>query len=124
MEGGVDCLGDLAERLQLLDRLREFACACLHLVEQAHVLDGDDGLVGKGLDQLDLLVAERPKYRSEKNEGSTKFVAPKHRHAEHRPQWEDVLRAEGIFGISSHICDMDGAALQSDPCSNAVQSGR
>ena len=28
--------------------------------EQPHVLDGDDGLVGKGLDQLDLLAVKGP----------------------------------------------------------------
>ena len=31
---------------------------CAQLVEQPRVLDGDDGLVGEGLDQLDLLVGE------------------------------------------------------------------
>ena len=31
----------------------------LHLVEQPHVLDRDDGLVGEGRDELDLLVGER-----------------------------------------------------------------
>ena len=33
---------------------------CLHLVEQPHVLDRDHRLVGKGGDQFDLLVSERP----------------------------------------------------------------
>ena len=33
----------------LLQRLGEVARACLHLVEQAHVLDRDHGLVGEGL---------------------------------------------------------------------------
>ena len=31
----------------------------LQLVEQADVLDGDDGLVGEGFDQLDLPSGER-----------------------------------------------------------------
>ena len=35
-------------------RLLEVAGARLHLVEQAHVLDRDDGLVGEGLHELDL----------------------------------------------------------------------
>ena len=37
-------------------------CCCrrfAQLVEQPHVLDGDDGLIGEILDQLDLLVGER-----------------------------------------------------------------
>ena len=39
---------DLARRRLLLQRL-------FRLVEQAHVLDGDDGLVGEGLQERDLL---------------------------------------------------------------------
>ncbi len=38
----------------LLQRLGEIARARLHLVEQPHVLDRDDGLVGEGLDEFDL----------------------------------------------------------------------
>ena len=38
---------------------RKVAGLGLHFVEQPDVLDGDDGLVGKGGDQFDLLVGER-----------------------------------------------------------------
>ena len=48
-------LGDFAERAQFLDRLREFAGARLHLLEQPHVLDRDHRLVGKSGDQVNLL---------------------------------------------------------------------
>ena len=40
-------------------------CCCerfAQLVEQARVLDRDDGLGGEVLDQLDLLVGERPDF--------------------------------------------------------------
>src|SRR5215468_1689422 len=57
---GVYRLGDLAERPQLLDGLRELARARLHLVEQPYVLDRDHRLVGEGLDQLDLLIGKGP----------------------------------------------------------------
>ena len=33
--------------------------ARLHLIEQSRVLNRDHGLVGEGLDELDLLVGER-----------------------------------------------------------------
>ena len=46
---------DLARGRLLLQRLGEVAIAGLQLGEQPDVLDGDDGLVGKGLQQLDLL---------------------------------------------------------------------
>ena len=47
-----------AGRRLLLQRLREVAVARLQLLEQPHVLDGDDRLVGEGLEQRDLLVRE------------------------------------------------------------------
>ena len=50
----------LAGRRLLLQRLGQLAVARLHLLEQAGVLDRDHRLVGEGLQQLDLLVAERP----------------------------------------------------------------
>ena len=49
----------VAGRGLLLQRLGQLAVARLHLLEQPHVLDGDHRLVGEGLEQLDLLVAER-----------------------------------------------------------------
>ena len=66
-----DAGGELAERSELfglhqailrgaqfVERQRQLLGALLHLVEQTHVLDGDDGLVGKGLHQIDLALAE------------------------------------------------------------------
>ena len=48
-----DHLQDVGGRGLPLQRL-------LRLVEQPHVLDGDHRLVGEGLQQLDLLLGERP----------------------------------------------------------------
>ena len=36
----------------------------LHLVEQPDILDGDHGLIGKGLQQLDVMVVKRPGLRA------------------------------------------------------------
>src|SRR5215471_11153411 len=44
----------------LRQRLGELVGAGLLCLEQTCVLDGDDGLVGEGFDQLDLLLGERP----------------------------------------------------------------
>ena len=43
---------------QVVERGGELLGARLHLVEQARVLDGDDGLVGEGLDDFDFPVGE------------------------------------------------------------------
>src|SRR5262249_32488906 len=53
-------LADLAEPAQLADRARELGRAFLQLCEEPHILDGDDGLVGKGSHECDLAVGERP----------------------------------------------------------------
>ena len=45
----------IAGRGLLFERLLQLALARLHLLEQPRVLDGDDGLVGEGSQQLDLL---------------------------------------------------------------------
>src|SRR6266481_8673270 len=46
------------------ERLCQVAVAGLQLLEQAHVLDGDDGLVGESLKEGDLLIGEGPKLGS------------------------------------------------------------
>ena len=47
----------------MLQRLAQFRVALLELLKQPHVLDGDHGLVGEGLEQGDLLVGERTDFR-------------------------------------------------------------
>ena len=51
-------LQDFGRRRLLLQRLGQLARARLLGLEQPRVLDGDDGLVGEGLHQLDLPFAE------------------------------------------------------------------
>jgi hypothetical protein len=58
IECGADRLTDLAERLKLADRAAEFLRSRLQLGQQAGVLDGNDGLVGEGLEERDLVVSE------------------------------------------------------------------
>jgi hypothetical protein len=43
----------------MLQRLAQFCIALFNLLEQPHIFDGDDGLVGKGFEKIDLLIGER-----------------------------------------------------------------
>ena len=52
-------LEHLAGRGLIFEGCLKLALARLLRLEQPRVLDGDDGLVGEGLDKLDLLVGER-----------------------------------------------------------------
>ena len=69
-------------------RLGQLARARLHLLEQPHVLDGDDRLVGEGLEQLDLLVAERATSVRRMHQRADRVALAQQRHGEHRPDAE------------------------------------
>ena len=57
IESRADRLTDFAQRFQFAYRACQFAGSLLQFFEQPHVLDGDDRLIGEGLEQSDLLVA-------------------------------------------------------------------
>ena len=54
---------------------------CLHLLEQPHVLDRDHRLVGKGLNQLDLLVGERRDFLALEEDHADRRSFPQQRNA-------------------------------------------
>src|SRR6185312_7358235 len=54
------------------------------LVQQPRVLDGDDGLRGEGLHQLDLLVGEGTHLLAEYGDEADQFVPLEHWHSQHR----------------------------------------
>src|SRR5262249_33918032 len=51
------------------------------LAKQPRVLNGDDGLVGEGLDQLDLLLCKRPRFLALQSEHANDGTFPDERHA-------------------------------------------
>ena len=57
-------LTDFAERFELAHRACQFVGSLIQFFEQPHVLDGDHGLVGEGLEKSDLLVGERSDFRA------------------------------------------------------------
>jgi hypothetical protein len=58
VQGRAEGLADLAQSRQLLHRPAQLVRARLQLSEQADILDGNDGLIGKGLHEAHLRVAE------------------------------------------------------------------
>src|SRR6266478_101442 len=93
-------------------RFLQLARLRLHLLEQPHVLDGDDGLVGEGLQQCDLLVREgfhrRPIHRK-CPDGNT---LAQHRNAKHGAISAAFLGLVPIvFGIDKDIGYMNNAGL-------------
>ena len=76
-----DCLENIRCRGLLLQRLAEVARPCLHLVEQADILDGDHRLVGEGLDQLDLARRERARLGASEDEYAVHLPSPQQRNS-------------------------------------------
>ncbi len=73
-----DDLEDFRCRCLLFERRGEFARPKLNLLEQPDVFDGDDSLVGEGLDELDLALREWPHDLPRQRKDADRFaVAPK-----------------------------------------------
>ena len=64
----------------LFERFGEVARPRLHLLEQTRVLDGDNGLVGEGLEQLDLPIGKWARLLAADIDGADRFAIAQHRH--------------------------------------------
>ena len=78
-----DDLQDLAGGRLLLERFGQGTVARLELGEEADVLEGDDGLVGEGLEQGHLPVGEWPHRPSPHRDGADRLAVAQHRDREH-----------------------------------------
>ena len=103
VERSVDRLADLAERAQLFDRLRQLGGAGAQLVEQAHVLDGDHGLVGEAREQFDLLVREWPHGRPVERDDADDVALLEHRHGDIRARTGELGGRARQRGIAADI---------------------
>src|SRR5258707_441514 len=65
-----DHLQHVSSRGLLLKRFAEVVGALVQLLEQAGVLDGDDGLLGEVAYQIDLLVGEGTHFLPENRDGA------------------------------------------------------
>ena len=94
--------------LLVLQRLADF-------VEQPHVLDGDDCLIGKRLQHRKLLVGKRPRRESHHAQGPDRVVAADHRHDSDGaiPTRQEVAAAGGpLAGRALDIGNIDDPALE------------
>ena len=89
VEHGLQVEGGTADHLQHLARRRlpgehvgQIAVPRFELLEQADVLDGDDGLVGEGLQQLDLAVGEGPGLGARHPDDADGSAFPQHGYGE------------------------------------------
>src|SRR5260370_24271140 len=80
-----DVLQHLSGRCLLPKRFDEIGGALAEVAEKPRVLDGDDGLGGKVLQQRNLRVAKRPNLLAVDEKAANQLVLLKHGNAKQRP---------------------------------------
>jgi hypothetical protein len=102
----------LARELRLkLARLGKLAALVLNLVEQAHVLDRDSGLVGKGHYQPNLPVGERPHRVSCQSDNAYWRSVPQHWDAKQGTKATNRPPLIGVFWIGQNIGNVNDPSL-------------
>src|SRR5579864_3504149 len=90
----------------------EGAILFLKLIKQTDILDGNDGLVGEGLKELDLNLREGsggiPRYRDRPNGPAV----TEHRYAQHASQAGRCSEVEVVFRILQNIGDVYGTSIE------------
>ena len=89
--------------------------SCLfRLVEQPHVLDGDDGLVGEGLKELGLRVGEAAGPLSHDDDHAHGRPLAQEGHADEAPPAARLRQRMRVLGILHHVFDVHDGAAQDD----------
>ena len=91
-------LADFAERFQFADRTCQFVGSLIQFFEQPHVLDGDDGLGGKGFEKFDLLLGERADLHAADMNRPDRNSLAQQRRGKHRPNTE----TSGVASLEGH----------------------
>jgi hypothetical protein len=73
---------------------------CLELAQQVRILDGDDRLVGEGLEQNDLVGGESPGLTARYGDRAERFLVPQQRDGHETPEAACPRRAAHGFKIS------------------------
>src|SRR5262249_49934881 len=98
---------DLTRCRLLLQRLGQLTIPLPQLVEQADVLDGDDGLVGEGLEERHLAVGERPDFEATDEDHADRLALAHERDAERGP----MSRPHGVIAPQGELRAADGEVV-------------
>ena len=117
VQGRVHDLTDLAERAQLLHGSGELLRTLVEGLEESHVVDGDDRLVGEGREQCHVAVVEGPHLATVDRDRADTVVVLQHGHEGHRADALDVRRLDPVrhalavgFALGD-VLDLQGLAL-------------
>ena len=108
----------LGRRRLMLQRLAQFSVALLEFLEQPHILDRDDCLVGESLEKGDLLIRERTNLRSTNMNHPNGISLSQQWCSEYRMNTKaPSVRVEtSLSGSHCHIMHMHCFSVQGRPC--------
>src|SRR5258708_32381477 len=84
----------------------------LQLLEETHVLDSDDGLIGEGLDQCDVRVGERCHDVAGYEDGPAGDAFMDHRYGENAAIADRRGRRKRVLGILADVWYVDDRTRQ------------
>ncbi len=87
---------DVAGRGLALERMAELVGAGLEGLEQAHVVDGDNGLVGEGREQRDLALVKGPHFATVDRDLADALAALHHRDEKRGPNAFEIRRGDPV----------------------------
>ena len=97
----------------------------LKFVEQSGIFDCDHRLVGKGRDQLDLLVVKRAHSGPAHQDHTDQIALAQKGHAKMRAKpAQSLCFAQGVFRVGKNIGDLNGLAFQLDSPNDALSPRR
>src|SRR6202022_2179532 len=92
-----DDFKDLRGRGLLLKRLAQIVGAQTQLLEQSRVLDGDDRLLGKVGEKIDLLVGKKAYLLAIDHNGSDQLVFPKNGYEDNHPGPGTIAHCDNVW---------------------------
>ena len=111
----------------LFECFAQFAVAGLNLLEQPHILDGDHRLVGEDGEQLDLLLGERPHFKTANDEGANSLLLAQQWHCKYGPVTEPFchrLARRKLVRGGGEIVHMNRLAIHESPSGHPVTADR
>src|SRR5262245_6252251 len=128
VERGANRLTNFTQCSQLTDRLHQLPCPCLQFLEQPHIFNRDDRLVGEGLEQGNLFVGERLNFFSPYIDDPNGYPLPEQRSSQPRSNtvfnpspcvWKFALKS-----FSFHVRNMHNLAVDDSTPRNRAATER
>src|SRR4029450_13786373 len=99
----------------LLERYTQLGVAGLQLLEQAHVLDGDGGLIGEGLEELDLRSCELSHFHTADSNGADRSALANHLDRQ-RASKPCTHKQSKVFGVIACVGNVLCPAFEDRAC--------